>query len=68
MLAVVLLSQLLRWWCVTTPARRWSALVIVLPKAPLVRLGPFRWLQHPNYVPVVAEGLALNLTPVPPAF
>jgi protein-S-isoprenylcysteine O-methyltransferase Ste14 len=52
---------------VTTPGRRWSTLVIVLPEAPLVRRGPFRWLHHPNYVPVVAEGLAQNLTPVPPA-
>jgi methyltransferase len=35
--------------------------VIVLPDAPLVREGPYRWLHHPNYVAVVAEGLALPL-------
>jgi methyltransferase len=35
--------------------------VIVLPNAPLVRQGPYRWLHHPNYVAVVAEGLALPL-------
>ena len=36
-------------------------LVIVLPEAPLVRSGPYRILHHPNYVAVVAEGIALPL-------
>jgi methyltransferase len=61
MLAVVAASQLLRWWCVTTLGRRWNTLVIVLPRTPLVRRGPYRWLHHPNYVAVVAEGVALPL-------
>jgi methyltransferase len=41
--------------------RRWNTLVIVVPNAPLVRRGPYRFLHHPNYVAVVAEGLALPL-------
>jgi methyltransferase len=61
MLAVVVLSQMLRWWCITTLGRRWNTRVIVLPYAPLVREGPYRWLHHPNYVAVVAEGFALPL-------
>ncbi len=61
MLAVVVASQGLRWWCITTLGRRWNTRVIVLPSAPLVRQGPYRWLHHPNYVAVVAEGLALPL-------
>lgn len=61
MLAVVALSQALRWWCVTTLGRQWNTLVIVLPNASLVRRGPYRWLHHPNYLAVVAEGLALPL-------
>ncbi|MGH3634629.1 isoprenylcysteine carboxyl methyltransferase family protein [Mycobacterium sp.] len=61
MLAVVAASQALRWWCVTTLGRRWNTLVIVLPQAPLVHRGPYRWLHHPNYVAVVAEGVALPL-------
>ncbi|NUK13507.1 hypothetical protein HRW18_37340, partial [Streptomyces lunaelactis] len=28
---------------------------------PLVTGGPYRWLRHPNYVAVAAEGLALPL-------
>jgi len=61
MLAVVAASQVLRWWCVATLGRRWNTLVIVMPDAPLVRRGPYRFLHHPNYVAVVAEGLALPL-------
>jgi methyltransferase len=61
MLAVVALSQGLRWWCITTLGKRWNTRVIVLPQAPLVQGGPYRWLHHPNYVAVVAEGFALPL-------
>lgn len=61
MLAVVVASQALRWWCIATLGRRWNTRVIVIPQADLVRAGPYRWLHHPNYVAVVAEGLALPL-------
>ena len=61
MLAVAALSQVLRWWCITTLGHRWNTRVIVLPQEPLVRAGPYRWLHHPNYVAVVAEGIALPL-------
>ena len=60
-LAVAALSQVLRWWCVTTLGRRWNTRVITMPDSPLVRRGPYRWLHHPNYVVVVTEGLALPL-------
>ena len=61
MLALVLASQALRWWCVATLGRRWNTRVIVVPGMPLVRSGPYRLLRHPNYVAVVVEGAALPL-------
>jgi methyltransferase len=61
MLALVAGSQALRWWCVGTLGRRWNTRVIVIPDLPLVTAGPYRWLRHPNYVAVVAEGIALPL-------
>ncbi|HET7327722.1 MAG TPA: isoprenylcysteine carboxyl methyltransferase family protein [Nocardioidaceae bacterium] len=61
MLALVLASQALRWWCIATLGRRWNTRVIVVPGLPLVRRGPYRWLPHPNYVAVVVEGAALPL-------
>jgi methyltransferase len=62
MLAVTVLANGLRWWCIATLGERWTARVIVLPGAPLVRSGPYRWFAHPNYVAVIVEGAALPLT------
>lgn len=61
MLAVAVGSQGLRWWCITSLGRRWNTRVIVVPGLPAVTSGPYRWLRHPNYVAVVAEGVALPL-------
>jgi methyltransferase len=61
MLGVVVASQALRWWCIGTLGHRWNTRVIVVPGLPLVTTGPYRFLQHPNYVAVVLEGLALPL-------
>lgn len=61
MLALVLASQALRWWCIRTLGPQWNTRVVVVPGVPLVRGGPYRYLRHPNYVAVVVEGLALPL-------
>jgi methyltransferase len=61
MLALVLASQALRWWCISTLGRHWNTRVIVVPGLPLVRRGPYGIIPHPNYVAVVVEGLALPL-------
>jgi methyltransferase len=53
--------QALRWWCINTLGRRWNTRVIIVPGLPRVTGGPYRWLSHPNYVVVVAEGLVLPL-------
>ena len=61
MLAIALASQVLRWWCIAALGRRWNTRVIVVPGLPLVLRGPYRWLRHPNYIVVIAEGIALPL-------
>lgn len=61
MLAVVLLAQGLRWWCIGTLGRQWNTRVIVVPGLSLVAKGPYKLLRHPNYVAVVLEGIALPL-------
>jgi methyltransferase len=61
MLFVVVASQALRWWCITTLGHQWNTRVIVVPGLRLVARGPYRRLRHPNYVAVVAEGIALPL-------
>jgi methyltransferase len=61
MLALVLASQALRWWCIATLGRQWNTRVIVVPGLPRVTGGPYRFFSHPNYVAVVVEGFALPL-------
>lgn len=61
MLGVVAASEALRWWCIATLGPRWNTRVIVVPGLRPVTAGPYRWLRHPNYVAVVAEGVALPL-------
>jgi len=61
MVAGVLATQALRWWCISTLGRRWNTRIVVIPGLPLVDRGPYRWLRHPNYVAVVVEGIALPL-------
>ncbi|MFE2571949.1 isoprenylcysteine carboxyl methyltransferase family protein [Streptomyces mirabilis] len=61
MLAALAGAQALRWWCIGTLGPRWNTQVMVVPGLPLVTSGPYRLLRHPNYVAVVAEGVALPL-------
>jgi methyltransferase len=61
MLAVVLAAQGLRWWCIASLGRQWNTRVIVIPGAERITGGPYRFVPHPNYVAVVAEGVALPM-------
>jgi methyltransferase len=61
MLVVVLASQALRYSAVLTLAGSWNVRVIVVPGDLVVVSGPYRYLRHPNYVAVIAEGVALPL-------
>ncbi len=61
MLGVVIAAQGLRWWCIRSLGHQWNTRVIITPGLPLVSGGPYRWMKHPNYVAVVAEGAALPL-------
>lgn len=60
-LALALLAQGLRYWAITTLGARWNTRIIVLPTAPPVVGGPYRFIKHPNYVAVIVELFALPL-------
>jgi len=60
-LALWLGAQLLRWASMRALGERWTTRVLVLPGAPLVRRGPYRWMRHPNYLAVVVELIAAPL-------
>jgi methyltransferase len=60
-LALFVLIELARIWVLTTLGTRWTTRIIVLPGAPLVRAGPYRLVNHPNYWVVMGEIAVLPL-------
>lgn len=61
LLALYAVLQLGRLWVIATLGRRWTTRIIVLPGAPPVKTGPYRYLRHPNYAVVAAEIAILPL-------
>jgi methyltransferase len=61
MLVIAGAAQGLRYWSIATLGSRWNVRVIVVPGVPVVTSGPYRWLRHPNYAAVIAEGVAIPL-------
>lgn len=53
--------EALRVWVLASLGERWTTRIIILPGAPLVRRGPYRFFPHPNYAVVCAEIALLPL-------
>ncbi len=60
-LALFLLVQPLRYWALFSLGESWNTKILVVPGSNPVRRGPYRYLNHPNYVVVVVEILAFPL-------
>jgi methyltransferase len=60
-LAIFVLLELARIWVLASLGRRWTTRIIILPNEALVRRGPYRFVNHPNYVVVVGEIAVLPL-------
>ena len=60
-LALFVALQAARIWVIASLGDRWTTRIIVLPGAPLVRSGPYRWTDHPNYLIVMLEIAVLPL-------
>jgi methyltransferase len=60
-LAAFLVLQALRFWTLSSLRERWTTRIIVVPGAPLVATGPYRFVAHPNYLVVIGEIACLPL-------
>jgi methyltransferase len=60
-LLLFVVLQVLRLWVLATLKDRWTTRIIVLPEAPLVSSGPYRFIRHPNYAIVAAEIFVLPI-------
>lgn len=58
---VLLAAMALRLWTMATLGRRWTVRVLTVPGEAPVTGGPFRFLDHPNYLAVALEVAALPL-------
>ena len=54
-LAILVVLEIARIWVIFSLGPHWTTRIIVLPDAPLVRRGPYRLVDHPNYVVVAGE-------------
>ena len=59
--AIVVGSNLLRWWVIRTLGAHWNVRVMDSVRLGVVSDGPFRWIRHPNYVAVFLELEAVPL-------
>ena len=55
LLVVFGLLQCGRLWVIVTLGARWTTRVMVLPGATRIRSGPYRFVDHPNYLVVCGE-------------
>lgn len=55
LITVFLLAQVLRYWSIKSLGKYWNTKVLVVPGAPAVIKGPYKYFKHPNYLAVVIE-------------
>lgn len=60
-LVLFIIAQIMRVWALYSLGRFWNTKIIVLPGAPVIQKGPYKYMRHPNYVVVAMELLALPL-------
>jgi len=49
------LAKALKIWAISSLGSLWTYRVLVLPGAPLITAGPYRFVSHPNYLAVAGE-------------
>lgn len=54
-LAILVIAQIGRYSVIATLGKYWNTRIFVVPNAPLVKKGLYRFLKHPNYWIVATE-------------
>jgi len=59
--AIFVAAKALKYWAIASLGERWTFRVLVPPGSTPTRRGPYRWLNHPNYVAVAGELAAVAI-------
>lgn len=59
--SLFVIAQIIRIWSIASLGRFWNTKIIILPKANLIKAGPYQYLRHPNYLVVATEILVIPL-------
>lgn len=60
-IVVFVAAKALKYWAIATLGERWTFKVLVPPGSSRILSGPYRWLDHPNYVGVAGELAGMGL-------
>ena len=61
--AIFVAAKALKYWAIASLGERWTFRVLVPPGSTPIHAGPYRWINHPNYVAVGGElaGVAIAM-------
>ena len=60
-LTLLVVLQAVRYWCIISLGEYWNTRIMVVSGESVKKIGPYRWLSHPNYLVVTLEFLLLPL-------
>jgi len=55
LLILFVCAQALRYWAIGTLGYYWNTKILITPNTSPVRMGPYKYINHPNYLAVVFE-------------
>lgn len=61
LMALILFCQGIRFWTMFTLGDNWTTRILVIPNGKLIKKGPYRFFNHPNYAVVIAEFILIPL-------
>ncbi|CAN5512812.1 isoprenylcysteine carboxyl methyltransferase family protein [soil metagenome] len=57
----LVVAEIIRYWAIASLGSAWNTRIIVVPGDERVVRGPYKYINHPNYVAVVIELAAVPL-------
>jgi methyltransferase len=60
-LAALALVTAARYWAIASLGDHWNVRIVLVPREPARRKGPYRFLRHPSYLAIVLEFLLIPI-------